>query len=502
MKIKRSNYLQYGYNAPDSEKGIQSKKVKKYDVQKLVQDLTEPFVWRDHIENDLMKFWMKDATELQGGLFPTYLTNEGFRLSADPDQWPEEIKAALENETTKGLITPQYNYVRAHSRLTYAYGIAFHVTGKEKYLEQCKKGVQALIGAIDGNHGMFTMQEKSTGKWGQARQERTSQDLAYGLIGFCMYYFLTHDETVLHYIIKIKDYIFDTYFDKGKGYFTWLPKENRDNSVEIVAQLDQIYAYMLFVTPSLPEPYRSEWKGDLKNIANILIYRFYSERYEFFWGQNTDASVHQLGRDHTDFGHSVKTMWLILRIGVLLNDMTYVIFAREKIDKILKEAYIARDKCWGRRFDEEGKMDKDKEWWILAELDQAAAILSLNDPSYLQYLNHTYDYWFRYMVDHENGEIWHMVSGDTNEPVISYPKAHSWKTSLHSFEHALFGYMTSSQVKGENFDLYYAFSKEEDAKEAVPYIFLANQVSETFYEELSFMEDRSRIVKVTYNTLR
>lgn len=168
MKIKRSNYLQYGYNAPDSEKGIQSKKVKKYDVQKLVQDLTEPFVWRDHIENDLMKFWMKDATELQGGLFPTYLTNEGFRLSADPDQWPEEIRAALENETTKGLITPQYNFVRAHSRLTYAYGIAFHVTGKEKYLEQCKKGVQALIGAIDGNHGMFTMQEKSTGKWGQA----------------------------------------------------------------------------------------------------------------------------------------------------------------------------------------------------------------------------------------------------------------------------------------------------------------------------------------------
>lgn len=95
-----------------------------------------------------------------------------------------------------------------------------------------------------------------------------------------------------------------------------------------------------------------------------------------------------------------------------------------------------------------------------------------------------------------------MVNGDTNEPVISYPKAHSWKTSLHSFEHALFGYMTSSQVKGEDFDLYYAFSKEEEAKEAAPYIFLANPVSETFYEELPFMEDRNRIVKVTFNTLR
>ena len=62
--------------------------------------------------------------------------------------------------------------------------------------------------------------------------------------------------------------------------------------------------------------------------------------------------------------------------------------------------------------------------------------------------------------------------------------------------------MTSSQVKGEDFDLYYAFSKEEEAKEAAPYIFLANPVSETFYEELPFMEDRNRIVKVTFNTLR
>ena len=60
--------------------------------------------------------------------FVTSTHNEGFRLPADPDQWPEEIRAALANEDTKGLITPEYNYVRAHSRLTYAYGIAFHVT--------------------------------------------------------------------------------------------------------------------------------------------------------------------------------------------------------------------------------------------------------------------------------------------------------------------------------------------------------------------------------------
>ncbi len=502
MKIKRTGYLRYGYNSPDTNNAVQSKNVKKYNIPKLIKELTEPFIWRDHINNDLMKFWSKDSTELQGGLFPTYLTNEGLRLSDNPDKWPDEIKAALSNEDTKGLITPEYNYVRAHSRLTYANGIAFHVTGREVYLKQCKKGAEALIKAMDGNHGMFTRQEKSSGKWEQPREERNSQDLAYGMTGLCMYYFLTHDETVLQHIIKFKNYIFETYYDDGKGYITWLPKDNIDNSVEIVAQLDQIYAYMLFVLPSLPEPYQTDWKKDLKNIVDILIYRFYSERYEFFWGQDTSSAVKSLGRDHTDFGHSVKTMWLVLMAGVLLNDMSYVIFAREKIDKILKEAYIEKDKCWGRRFDENGAMDKDKEWWILAELDQAAAILSLNDPSYLQYLNNTYAYWFKYMVDYENGEIWHMVDGETNKPVLCYPKAHSWKNALHSFEHALFGYMTSSQIKGEDFELYYAFSKEEDAQQAAPYIFRANKVNIKFYQELSFMEDKNRVVKITYNTLR
>lgn len=502
MKIKRSNYLRYGYNPAEPDGKIQSKKVQKYNVEKLIRNLTEPYIWKDHIENDLMKFWKKDASELQGGLFPTYLTNEGFRLSENPDEWTEEFKAALKDDDTKGLVIPEYNYVRAHSRLTYANGIAYHVTGKEDYLKQCKKGAEALINAIDGNHGMYTVQEKSSGKWGPAREERTSQDLAYGLTGLSMYYFLTHDETVLHHIIKYKNYIFDTYFDNGKGYFTWFPKDNMNNSVEIVAQLDQIYAYMLFLTPSLPEPYQTEWKKDLKRIVDILIWRFYSERYEFFWGQDTTSGVHKLGSDHTDFGHSVKTMWLIMRVGVLLEDMSYVIFAREKIDKILKEAYIAKDRSWGRRFDQEGKMDKTKEWWILAELDQATALLALNDPSYLQYLNHTYTYWFQYMVDHENGEIWHMVDGDTNQPILNYPKVHNWKTSLHSFEHALFGFMTSSQIKGEDFELYYAFSKEEDAQSAVPYIFQANKVSAEFFQELSFMEDKNRIVKVTYNTLR
>ena len=110
--------------------------------------------------------------------------------------------------------------------------------------------------------------------------------------------------------------------------------------MQIVSQLDQLYAYMLMITPSLPEPYKTLWKQDIKRIVDVLINQFFSEKYGFFWGVEDESSMLTLGSDHTDFGHSVKTLWVILKAGELLEETSYVTFARPKIDAILKMAYI------------------------------------------------------------------------------------------------------------------------------------------------------------------
>jgi mannose/cellobiose epimerase-like protein (N-acyl-D-glucosamine 2-epimerase family) len=477
---------------------------KDIDIKKLIDEAIEPDVWKKHLVNDLMKFWdTSEATDLDDGLFRTYLTNAGKKLPKNQEDWPEEYKAALNDPVTIGLVNPEYNYVRAHSRLTYAFGIAFHMTGDPHYLEVCRQGALALADAMDGNYGMHVMKNVDTGSWDEDYKLRTSQDLAYGLTGLGMYYFLTHDNTILHKIIQLKDFIFKVYLDEGKGYVTWFPKHTKDPEVQIVAQLDQLYAYMLMLTPSLPEPYQSIWKKDMKKIVDILITQFYSEHYKFFWGVESSSGSMELGSDHTDFGHSVKTFWVILKVGELLGEPFYIQFARKKIDKILKNAYIEETGSWARRFDEHGKLDTDKEWWILAELDQAAEILSIHDPSYYKYLNNTHRYWFDHMVDKEHGEIWHMVDGKTNEPVINYPKAHSWKTSLHSFEHALFGYMTASRIKDKEFDLYYALPEWERISHhnVAPYMFFGNVVKIHSEGKTEFLPDGNQIYKVTFNGL-
>lgn len=470
-------------------------------TSQVVQDAYGPKVWKDHLVKDLMKYWdQPDAYDLKDGLFPTYRTNSGKRV--DPNNLPKELKDALANPDTAPLVTPDLNYVRAHSRQTYAYGIAFHMTGEPKYLELCRKGALALVEALDGNYGMHVTKNIKTKKWDADRDARTSQDLAYGLTGLGMYYFLTHDEAILHRIIQYKDYIFRCYLDDdGKDYFTWFPKKVPDSQIQIVAQLDQLYAYMLMITPSLPAPYKEIWKKDMKMIADLLLTQFYSERYGIFWGTEDCTERMSLGTDHTDFGHSVKTFWVIMKIGELLGDPFYIEFARPKIDKIIKEAYIEETGSWARRLNEDETLDKDKEWWILAELDQACEILSVHDPLYYKYLNKTQKYWLEKMVDHQHGEIWHWVNAKDDKPDPKFPKIHNWKTSLHSFEHALFSYMTAARLKGEFTELYYALPEWETVNKdtVAPYMFWGNIYDYQKGSQPSFLPDKNTIYKVRFN---
>lgn len=490
---------------------VPQKRINVYDVEALVGDsCNNPQLWLGHLENDLMKFWNnKNTTEGKSIFYSTFRSNTGEVIPADKAQWPGEYKEAMKDTSLRGLVedATKYNYIRAHSRQTYAYGIAYNMTGNTAYLDKCRQGALAIIQAMDKNNGLYNKQEIQSGVWLDPADERNSQDLAYGITGLGFYYYLTHDEAVLKPLLAARKYIFDTYFDEGKDFLTWYPKSitEGNDKVEIVSQLDQLYAYMLWVTPSLPEPYQIEWKADLKKLANVMINHFYSERYGTFWGSATNDRSKELGTDHTDFGHSVKAMWVIYQIGKITDDITYVNFAREKIKVILNRAYIKEDGSWARRYDKEGKLDKDKEWWGLAELDQAAAILSLNDPSYLRFTNTTYKYWFDYMVDTKDGEIWHMVSGETNEPVKSHPKIHAWKTSLHSFEHCFLGYMISSYHRDQPFKLYYAFTDKDQLshKNVSPYFLRANMKEIKKGDPIIFTpEDKGRkVVEITFDYL-
>ncbi len=428
--------------------------------------------WVAHLRNDLLPFWEMPTARGRGGDFPTNRCNDGSLYEA------AKPCAELKNPIP-GIVWLDREYLRAKSRQIYAYGVAFHMTGDRKYLDWAKEGVDFVrakfLDRAQGGAYTYYKTDGTRQEFGPAVLQRTSQDIAYALSGLGMYYYLTRDQQVLQDVLALKDHIFRTYWDPGYGLMAWVrevsPDRDQPNQKELVAQLDQVYGGMLWLTPILPEPHQSAWRADLKRLAQVMIAQFYTPEHDLFWGAITDTPSKQLETGHTDFGHSVKTMWQIYQIGKLIDDPELVAFAKPRAAAILKAAYLPDEGAWARRPMLDGTIDRDKEWWILAELDQVAATLSLVDPYYANYLTRTWPFWMKYMVDHDHKEIWHWLDDKTLKPDLHYPKQHSWKNAFHSFEHALVGYLMAQQYNGKPSVLHFAFATPQGQQDIRPYLY-------------------------------
>jgi mannose/cellobiose epimerase-like protein (N-acyl-D-glucosamine 2-epimerase family) len=476
-----------------------------FDIEILLRDLPRGERWLEHLEKDLLPFWtMPSALGEPLGNFPTYRNNDGSLV--DPTK---PLRPELENITPEEL---NRDYVRAKSRQCFGYGVAYHMTGHEEYLKYARAGVaflreNAFDRANGGAYSYFTGRERTPGP---GIRHRTSQDLAYLLAGIGFLYYLTRDPKLERELIATHDYIWFNYYDSGADLFRWVLEDSPEVSPDtgqkdkksrqdILAQLDQIYSYMMLVTPCLPEPHCSTWKKRLIKLAHILMDRFYSPRTEMFWGVVTKTADKRWGTQNTDFGHSVKAFWLISLIGSLTDDYEMFVSAQRRAARIVDLAYVEESGSWSSCLKRDGTRDEDKMWWIYCELDQVAGALALNDPAYLRYVIRTYDYWFKFMVDHENHEVWPVlrVSGAIKQPT-GFPKIHSFKNALHTFEHALIGYLFAQQLHGEEpAALHFAWQQTPQKRRIAPYFYQATvqEISEKTIPETG--EKRQKVLFTT-----
>ncbi len=409
--------------------------------------------WLRHFNEDLLPFWnLPDAWGQPEGNFPTFRGNDG--RAVDWAKPPEELSDG------PGWIKAEFgrDYVRMKSRQTYFYGVAYHLTGDPRMLELARAGATFIrTKGIDRSTGSaVSYWEKGLPK--PELLARSSQDLAYAELGLAMYYYLTRDEAVLRDIQKLKQHIFSQYWNPAWKGLRWVVKENADHEEqrqELVAQLDQVNAYLLLLTPILPPRARKAWTVDLQLLAEVMVKDYHEADRHLFWGTIHDAKQKRLGARHVDFGHTAKAYWMLERIGLLTKDQALVDLATTGAAAVLKQAYLPDSGTWGSRLRPDGSVDSGKEWWIYAELDQLSATLALRDPAKAAPLGRTADFWFRRMVDPVGHEVWGGAGGPDFEPYQG-PKIHQWKSGYHSAEHALVGYLTAQALHGEPATLYFA----------------------------------------------
>lgn len=422
--------------------------------------------WIQHLRADLLPFWnLPDAWGTPRGSFPTYRCNDGRRY--DAARPCDELRYAP--GWMPGIGARQY--VRMMSRQAYFYGVAFHLTGDPAMLDLARDGVEYLRAhAFDRDTGSAVTWLEDGKPAGPPVLERTSQDLAYALVGLAMYYDLTRDPAVLRDIVRLKEHVFREYWDDRWGMLRWVVVDSHDQAEEtrqeLVAQLDQVNAYLLLVAPLLPEPQRAAWKAELLRLARLMREKYFSPEQHMYWGTLGARDSKAPGARHNDFGHSAKGLWMTERIGRLTGDADLVRFATGEGAMLLARALLP-DGTWGSRPLPGGSIDEGKEWWIDAELDQLCATLALHDPACARNLVTSYAFWLRSMPDPAGKEVWGRVAADgTPDRGL---KIHLWKSGYHSAEHALVAYLTTQALQGRPAVLYFAF--QGSAGEYRPYLF-------------------------------
>lgn len=337
-----------------------------------------------------MPFWtLSTALGEPIGNFPSVRCDDGTLV--DPENPCAEVLGFDDDWLIK-----DDQYVVSLSRQIYTYGVAFQLTGNRKYLDYAKAGVDYFrTHALDRDAGgTYALWSTDSNAWEPPIADRNPQEQAYGLMGISYYYYLTRDPEILPDILALKEFIFDTYYNPDLGLLQWQLEDGEWGKAldkMLVAQLDQLNAYMMLIAPILPEPEKTEWIQDMVMLSEIMLDQFYFSEENLFLLSALSPEISALPTE-TDFGHTIKTLWFMRMIGHLSGEQSLVDFAVNNGPRILERAYLPEAGTWASGIFPDGTIDEERSWWVHSELDQFTASLALAEPTVAAYLPETYSY--------------------------------------------------------------------------------------------------------------
>jgi hypothetical protein len=430
--------------------------------------------WVIHVYRDLMPYWQMDsAIGKPPGNVPSFRYYDGSVVT--PGKLRDEY-ASLDPKADAWILNRiGRQYTRMMSRQGFGYCAAYHMTGDERFLELAKATVDYILkNAFDEQTGGFVAYFED-GK--PSSVEATTQDLSFSLLAPSFYYYLTRDKEILDKLLKAKKFIFEKYMGKD-GLIRWVNNEYNDppdvNSparIDLVSQLDQINAYLVLQARILPDEEWKQWRQDMIALSHVIQDRFYSDKYNLLWGRIDDPNTNmKLEAWHVDFGHTVKGFANLDMVARLTGDDKIKQFdPKVKGIRAMGDAFSERTQTWGEKKLAAGGISETSVWWIHAKVSEACAMWSLEDDSLTKYLIPASNFWLEQMVDHQFGEVHHMLDGTTGKP--SYPKAHLWKSAYHSNEHALVLYIVSLAKAKQPVTLFFAPKGKTEDQKYHPYIF-------------------------------
>lgn len=444
--------------------------------------------WRQHHLEDVLPYWTMEAAQGDPvGNFPTYRGMDG-SVQGSGERRPRML-----------------------GRQSYAYAMGYLMTGDVELLRLSHAGAHWLMDhahdeAQGGWHALLNGAGEPTGA-----DPKYAQDTAYALLGVGGLYFVSRDPEAEAALLAGRDLLFGPYWDEANARIrdamsTDLGSEVdqfNDGGWELVAQLDPINAFMLLSQPVLSEEARrTQFLADMEQLAETMVSDFWADG--IFWGIHNQQG--QYGGRHVDFGHTLKSYWMILQIDKRLGDHPFADFLATNVHSWVLKAYDGSENRWAKRPTGPATTEYGSDWWIYAEADQITATLNLMDHRYTDLLSSTGGAWLSDYVDPQFGEIISGIRRDGsavyNWPAADTAKCNEWKNGYHSTEHALIMYLHGLHLESAPMTLYFAVPEADlESFVARPYIFNGREVSREPLETFELGGRTLRKVAVTFEEL-
>lgn len=384
------------------------------------------------LAGNLMPFWAKNSWDSDYGGFLTRLDRRGNRL----------------DDSEKVLMMQ----VRMIHSLSAAHRHGLRGCG---YQDLAHRGFEYLVNTFwDANDGGFYF---SVTRDGHPLSTRKNTDFhAYAMTGLSEYYLASERPEALGRASRVFDLLLEKAADRDMGFIEdfdgkdW-PALNAEQmglgdrtdikTIDMHTNMLEGMAYLARASG------QQDHKAALTSLLDLICRKGIHPgagctitAFDFDWNPVADAR----GNMTTSYGLNVELAWLIWETMEVLkrNDALYDRTALGLLDHALAFGFdtergglAANGPVTGPVLDAPylGKERLNKSWWAQAELLNAlcSAFSRTGERKYFDALSKTFDWIYRYQIDHECGDWFQDTYWDTGKPVTT-DKGREFKTSFHA----------------------------------------------------------------------
>jgi mannobiose 2-epimerase len=373
--------------------------------------------WKKQALVDIIPFWTKYAQDEKSGTFFTNLDSLWLPFGSQ-DKYPSMI-----------------------SRHLFSYSVAYLLSGDEDNIKIADSTVKWLLeNAWDKEYGGWFDALDAVGK--PVLTTKTTFVQVYAITGLTLYYFITHDTTVIKFIEKSNELLESKVWDSTSGgYFNMM---NRDWSVadsnkSFSAQVTPVSGYLFYLYQATRE------KKYLDQISRILevtmnnmadkesgwILENFDRNWKYIPGKKDETEI--------NIGHNIEAATMLLHNYILTGNTDHLSAAKSLAGKIDNYGVLHDKEVWLTTVNRtsSAKHGGNTYWWIQAYGNIFNLFLYhvLDESQYLENFQKGAEFWDSCFMDKRHGDTYFSV--DTAGRATDRTKATRFKTSYHSIEHCL-----------------------------------------------------------------